>query len=213
MHQKPPKYGIRRIVCIHNPAQTQTFEGALKSIEYEAKNSFYSPKWSEEDLKEERVKVITRWKKQAEQFSPLEVPAACEAVIHFPMPRSCLFGMEVTPSRNVNRFARPVLLFFGKHNFSVGSKGNSTDSGFYGSGIYFTNSAHYASMYSKQDGYLLLSWVSMREPYPVVSDIPHSEYDKNKFGKDMTKLMERGDHYENYNTHYIPVASIKEPEI
>ena len=77
----------------------------------------------------------------------------------------------------------------------------STDIGYFGSGIYFTNSARYAAMYA--DGHLLLSWVSMREPYPVVNDAPHP----NK-GSDMKKLAGQG-HYQNYNAHYIPVASIK----
>ena len=48
----------------------------------------------------------------------------------------------------------------------------STDIGYFGSGIYFTNSARYAAMYAPMV-HLLLSWVSMREPYPVVNDVPH----------------------------------------
>lgn len=94
---------------------------------------------------------------------------------------------------------------FGKHHYydENATKGNakSTDKGYFGSGIYFTNSARYASMYSS--GHLLLTWVSMREPYPVVNDKPHPQK-----GTDMVKL-EGKEHYQNYNAHYIPVASIE----
>src|SRR5476651_862963 len=48
-----------------------------------------------------------------------------------------------------------------------------------------------------------MAWVSMREPYPVVSDLPHP----NKC-TDMIKLGGK-EHYQNYNAHYIPVASIE----
>ncbi len=55
-------------------------------------------------------------------------------------------------------------------------------------------------MYSK--GALLLSWVSMGKPYPVISDKPYP-------GKctDMQMLECKGA-YQNYDTHFIPVASI-----
>jgi len=43
--------------------------------------------------------------------------------------------------------------------------------------------------------------VSMREPYPVVNDVPIP-----KKGADMFKLQGKGA-YQNYNTHYIPVTS------
>jgi len=63
--------------------------------------------------------------------------------------------------------------FFGKHAFFEQQEDDmsSTDAGYFGSGIYFTDSAKYATMYS--DGpngtkHLLLSWVSMKEPLPVM---------------------------------------------
>jgi len=95
--------------------------------------------------------------------------------------------------------------FFGKHALfeNPAAAGPNVDIGFFGSGIYFTNSAQYAAMYSanKVGGTLLLAWVSMREPYPVVSDTPVP-----KEGTDMTRLRGKGA-YKNYNAHYIPVTS------
>ena len=97
--------------------------------------------------------------------------------------------------------------FFGKHHLHPSKlfpvnvpKMESTDIGYFGSGIYFTNSAHYASIYS--NGSLFLAWVSMREPYPVVNDVPLPGK-----GSDMQKLEGQGA-YQNYNAHYIPVASV-----
>src|SRR5262249_44618491 len=93
---------------------------------------------------------------------------------------------------------------YGKHHYfnEDAKKGSnqSTDMGYYGSGIYFTDSARYAAMYG--NGLLFLTWVSMREPFPVVSDVPHPE----KSG-DMRKLEGR-EHYQNYNAHFISVAPI-----
>lgn len=57
-------------------------------------------------------------------------------------------------------------------------------------------------MYSSE-GHRLLTWVSMREPYAVVNDKPHPQK-----GSDMFKLKGK-EHYQNYNTHFIPVASIR----
>ena len=85
--------------------------------------------------------------------------------------------------------------------------GPNTDLGYFGSGIYFTNSARYAAqIYAGDDGRLFLAWVSMREPYPVVADAPY-DIKGNPKPKDMQKLEGYGA-YQNYNAHYIPVAPI-----
>ena len=72
-NQRPPGYGIRRIVCIHNPAQTGSFESAIKTIDQEANNPIFSPKWNAEDLALERTQVIRRWQSLTDQFSPVEI--------------------------------------------------------------------------------------------------------------------------------------------
>ena len=83
------------------------------------------------------------------------------------------------------------------------SKDENTDVGYFGSGIYFTNSARYAAeIYS--DGNLLLAWVTMREPYPVVANAICNLPAKPT---DMKKLEGYGA-YQNYNAHYIPVVPI-----
>jgi hypothetical protein len=205
-HQKPSGYSIKRVVCIHNVDHTQVFEGTLKNQEREANNPFFAPKGKDEEPRTDRVRVLSRWESQASQFSPVEINSlssrgtdTCTKVKVLPLWHGST--KEVCQSICWSGFTS-----FGKHHYfdENASKGNtkSTDKGYFGAGIYFTNSAQYATMYSS-GGNLLLSWVSMREPYPVVNDRPHPQK-----GSDMLKLEGRM-HYQNYNAHFIPVASVK----
>jgi hypothetical protein len=203
MHNKPHQYGIKKITCIHNPDQTQAFEGTVKIIERETENPAYTPKGKEEEPKQERAQALQRWKECTTQFSPIKIKG---------LKRADYFSeVKVLPlwhgsTRAVcESIASTGFTSFGKHQYfhSSAQQGAnlSTDIGYFGSGIYFTNSARYATLYS--NGHLLLAWVSMREPYPVVNDVPHPTK-----GSDMKKLEGLG-HYLNYNAHYIPVASTK----
>ncbi len=197
--QKPPGYGIKRMMCVYNPIQMQSFESGIKTADLEAWKPLFAPKWKEEESTSERVRVIERWKKLTGQFSPLECQGEIKKAKVLPLwhgssPEKCksIFSTGFTS--------------FGKHHVydSNAKKGDSTitDAGYFGSGIYFTSSARYAVMYSRQ-GYLLLSWVFMREPYPVVSDKPPPVK-----CSDMEKL-EGKEHYQNYNAHFIPVVPIR----
>jgi hypothetical protein len=205
-HQKPPGYSIKRIVCIHNPDHTGLFEFSLKNIEREANNPVFAPKGKDEEPKADRARVLSRWESQASQFSPVEIKSlssrgtdTCTKAKVLPLWHGST--KEVCQSICWSGFTS-----FGKHHYfdETATKGNakSTDKGYFGSGIYFTNSARYAVMYSSE-GHLLLAWVSMREPYPVVNDVPHPQK-----GSDIRKL-EGKEHYQNYNAHFIPVASIR----
>lgn len=196
-HQKPPHYSIKNIFCIHNPDQTHAFEASFQGMEEAAKS--FPPNWSQEEPKEARARTMERWKTSVAQFSPFQIPYSkrVDSYVH----------TKVLPlwhgSKQIDSICRIGFTFFGKHHFfdkssKAGPQG-STDIGFFGSGIYFTNSSHYASMYHSDS--LLLSWVSMREPYPVVNDVPNP-----KKGSDMLKLQGKGA-YQNYNAHYIPVVS------
>lgn len=196
-HQKPPHYSIKNILCIHNPDQTKTFEGSFRGMEASAKA--FSPGWDKEEPKAQRTQTIERWKASVAPFSPFQIPSTSRIDTYV--------QTKIVPlwhgSKHVESICDMGFTFFGKHHFfdknaKAGDKA-STDVGYFGSGIYFTNSPHYASMY--HSGSLLLSWVSMREPYPVVNDVPIP-----KKGSDMIKLQGRGA-YQTYNAHYIPVTS------
>jgi len=196
-HQKPPHYGIKGIRCIHNPDQSLMFESALKGMEAAAKT--FPPGWNQEEPKAQRAQTIERWKASVAPFSPFQIPSS-KRVDKF-------VGSKIIPlwhgSKQVESICSSGFTYFGKHHFfdknaKAGAQA-STDIGFFGSGIYFTNSSHYASMY--HSGTLFLAWVSMREPYPIVNDVPIP-----KKGADMLKLQGKGA-YQNYNAHYIPVTS------
>lgn len=201
-HHKPAGLGIRAIHCIHNPTLAKRFEAELCLME-EAAGKF-QPTWKQEDLVADRASVIARWNKAAEQFSPIEVPDTAQRI-------SQLTKVKILPlfhgSKEADSISSTGFTYFGKHHMltpsSASNTGNpkSTDIGFFGSGAYFTNSARYGAMYCP--GTLMLALVSMREPYPVVSDVPSSQV-----CKDMVKLQKGQGAYGAYNAHFIPVVSV-----
>ena len=191
-HQdKPNRYNIKKIYCIYEKHQQQAFELNLSSIEREA--STFQPTWCQEPRAKQRAKTIERWKQSANIFSPF-------------------FSVGADGKRTVWKNAKILPLWYGSSekmcksiatsgfvNFekiSLGSSASeSIDEGFFGRGIYFTNSARYASdIYSK--GHILLAWVSMKEPFPMLGD--HCQIDM--------KAIKGA--YKDYNAHYIPVTSI-----
>jgi hypothetical protein len=205
-HQKPSGFSIKRIVCIHNPDQTSFFEAGIKNMERECSNPVFAPKGKNEEPQADRARVITRWEAQVAQFSPVEIKSWASRQPDIYSKTKVLPLWHGSTAFVCQSVCSSGFTFFGKHHYfdEDASKGGnkSTDKGYFGSGIYFTNSARYAAMYSSE-GYLLLTWVSMREPYPVVNDKPHPQK-----GSDMRKL-EGKEHYQNYNAHFIPVASIR----
>jgi len=102
-----------------------------------------------------------------------------------------------TNEKKCDYICRSGFAYFGKQDLEGKFlSADNTDEGFFGSGIYFTNSARYAAdCYA--EGHLLLAWVSMREPFPVVGDPLQSDM-KGLKGKYK---------YKNYDTRYIPVDS------
>mgnify|MGYP001377393839 CR=1 FL=1 len=199
-HQKPAGFGISRIYCIHNPSLTNSFQDQVDLIDKEADT--FKPEWDKEDNKAAREAVIERWKSQVNQFYPISIQK--------PTREDTYFNVRVLPlwhgtSPSVcHSVASTGFNFFGKHHFfSPDAKAGvfkNTDPGYFGSGVYLTNSAQYAAMY--KGGALLLAWVAMKEPFPVINDVPHPHK-----GKDMRKLEGHGT-YQTYNAHYIPVAPI-----
>jgi len=211
MHSKPPKYGIKAIWAIHHPQQAKFFESGIGQMEGEAKNPVYKPVGKEEEPKEDRAKVIQRWKTFTDSFSPFTITLENRKTTYTEAKVLPLWhgaSLDVCISICNNGFTS-----FGKHHHfsSAAKKGanESTDIGYFGSGKYFTNSAWYSTRYSlmsnpgNNTGHLLLAWASMREPHAVVSDVSHPD-----ICSDM-KMLKGKEHYQNYNAHYIPVASIE----
>lgn len=200
-HQKPSNYSIRNVYCVHNGNLSNLFSNGLQIMENEATK--FPPYLSPVDpLIFGRYQLIRRWKTLTDEFFPLSVRTETRV--------KQLINTKILPlwhgssSAKCESICSTGFTFFGKHHFfnvdAMPGNMPSTDPGYFGSGIYFTTSARYASMYSS--GHLLLSWVSMRQPYPVLSDVPHPQR-----CTDM-KMLEGAGAYQTYNAHYIPVASI-----
>ena len=199
-HQKPTGLSISRIYCIHTPSLTDAFEAQIDVIDKEA--DVFKPEWNKENDRALREIVIDRWKSQVNEFYPISIQQSARKNSYFNV-RVAPFWHGTSPAV-CHSIASTGFTYFGKHHFfSPDAKSGSfknTDPGYFGSGIYFTNSAKYATMYSGKA--LLLAWVAMREPFPVINDVPHP-----KKGKDMM-MLEGKPAYQTYTAHYIPVAPI-----
>jgi len=192
-HDKPSGYDIGRIYCLHERHQVQAFELNLSSQEREADK--FAPTWKKEPRAKQRAKAISRWHTATDPFSPFQTMESDGR-------RRTWKKTKVLPlwhgsSKEVcESVGESGFMFFGKQSLGTkkSSDPKSTDDGFFGSGIYFTNSARYAAdIYSQ--GHILLGWISMREPFPVVGDAKQ---------QDMQTLRGRGA-YKHYNAHYVPV--------
>ncbi len=192
MADKPPGFSITKITYVYNSSLQMGFLAQLSNIEHEAKQFLPA------SLSAERKEVVENWKDLTSVYSPLQVMVDQEEqILHHAKVLPLWHGTSLPKSQSI---CASGFTYFGKHTYFSGHGSGSTDIGYFGSGIYFTESAQYASMYSK--GALLLSWVSMREPYPVISDKAYPQK-----CSDMRMLEGKGA-YQNYDTHFVPVASI-----
>ena len=196
-HDKPHRYGIKRIYCVYERHQQKTFEFNLSSIEREANK--FKPTWSQEPRAQQRAQAIERWKQMVSVFSPFFTMETDGRKRYWKNTK--IIPLWHGSSKEIcESIATSGFVYFGKISLG-GYNPKSTDEGFFGSGIYFTNSARYASdIYSR--GYIFLAWVSMREPFPLVGDPSQT---------DMKNIKGRGA-YKDYNTHYVPVTSIDPSE-
>jgi len=203
--KKPTNRCIKAVHCIHSPSASQAFQATISTIDQQAQSPAFSPKWQQEEDAQLRQKVNQRWKAMTDPYSPVTVPGANSRIDSYAHTK-ILPLWHGTKAAICHSICQTGFTFFGKHQLlQEGKKDeNNTDTGYFGAGIYFTNSARYAAeVYS--DGNLLLAWVSMREPYPVVANAPNLYPDKPK---DMRKLEGLGA-YQNYNAHHIPIVSVK----
>ena len=199
-YQTPPNRSIKHAYCIHNPEVTRKFEANIPTIDKRAQDPFFAPKLNNETLPALRKKTLERWEETAKYYSPFSITWEGKR-------KDTYSHAKILPlwhgsnSQTIQSIAKTGFTFFGKQKMDQGDSDGSTDQGFFGSGIYFTNSPRYAAdIYS--DGNLLLAWVSMKTPYPVVADV---SYPKKP---DDMRILEGKGAYSKYNAHYIPVISI-----
>ena len=184
-HDKPNKYVIKRIYCIYKKKQQKDFELNLSSIEREAKT--FKLAWGQESRSAQRAQAIELWKQTTDIFSPFGIMEANG--------RKNFRHVKIMPlwhvsSKSVcNSGSESGFIYFGK---TPESESQNNDYDFSESGIYFTNSARYASdVYNEK--VIFLTWVSMKEPFPIVGD---SKTDIETFKKT----------YRDYNAYYVPVT-------
>ncbi len=204
MENKPSGYSIEEAVYIDNFALAQAFEAELINMDQEAQK--FLPRWNEESLAEQRKQAIDAWKDYTNEYPILEVPYPGQ-VMRLNSAK-ILFVWHGTNFAKSQSICSSGFTYFGKHHFFQVSaqegSAASTDLGYFGSGIYFTTHAAYAALYASE--YLLFSCISMREPFPVVSDAEPGVQPGVKCS-DMTMLEGKGA-YQNYNAHFIPVTPV-----
>ncbi len=200
MHSKPEGLGITKITALYNPNLTNIFENYLPIISNET--SKFPPSWKSETLVDQRKQVHKRWKQLRNQFQPLEVSQGMQ-ITNLSDRIAVLPLFHGTDLSKCDSIAETGFTYFGKHG---GAHIGSNDMGYYGSGIYFNDSARYAAMYYPES--ILLAFVSMRPPYPVVSD----QLDLETTHTDM-KILEAKGAYRDYNAHFIPVEAINDTSL
>jgi len=77
----------------------------------------------------------------------------------------------------------------------------TTDSGFFGKGIYGAHEAEYSyRIYAKQGGALILNWIACFSAYPVIDGDMKKFVMKNEQKQDVST-----GNYSNYDAHFVPV--------
>jgi ankyrin repeat protein len=197
LHSKPASFSIAKITCVHNSYLKNAFEIELLNTELEGEK--FKPNLQDEADFENKNRIIQYWKGFTHEFYPFTVPDSTTAFQH----ARVLPLFHGTLEKKALSIFDSGHTFFGKQDFDSDDQKVeqiSTDIGWYGSGIYFSDNADYAQKYS--DGHLIVSWVSMREPYPITANLPHPN-----MCTDMQKLKGKGA-YRKYNAHIIPVDSL-----
>jgi hypothetical protein len=73
------------------------------------------------------------------------------------------------------------------------------DAGWFGTGMYFTSNASYALRYAKGPRALIMCYVAILNPFPIVSSDAPREADPSAF-----RFYGRGNH-RNFQSHYVGV--------
>jgi len=142
MH-KPANRSIKNIHCILNLGASRQFEGTVQTLEGEADNPVFSPSWQNETDVVLRKKVMNRWQEVTAPYSPFSITWSGHTKESFTKVR-ILPLWHGTTEKICQSICQSGFTFFGKHTLIKGGteqNQKNTDIGYFGSGIYFTNSA------------------------------------------------------------------------
>ena len=167
-----PGFDVVAVREVCNPTLTDGFHSRLALLQTRSGNPPFRPKYQSESNPTHRDAVIAVVKTLARPFTDTSFP-----------------DVSIVPVwHGTNATALPSILNGGFANLA------STDSGFFGKGIYGTPDAEYAwRVYAKRGGVLLLCCFSFYSAYPVVGR------------QDMSKLTGKAS-YQNYDAHAVPVV-------
>jgi hypothetical protein len=169
----PPGLSIKAIHAVLNRNAQLTFEATLPAME--TQSAGLPSNWRQADCPQERGVAMQRFSTFSQAFIPFFHPDS-DGVVKEYKNIHLLPLWHGTSAERADHIANSALLYFGKSVEDAQKAAGATDDGFFGRGIYLTNSADYASKYAAlhQNGTLLFCWAAFREPFPIISHIPNT---------------------------------------
>ncbi len=190
-HHPVPGYEMASVRVIYNPSMNHEFALYMGRLQQRDNNPAFTPKWptGQENFQDPvespenihwRTKVHQQFKDLAKPYQDSDYPA----VNLLPM----WHGTKTAITDSIFRAGYAALA--------------TTDSGFFGRGIYSAHEAEYSyRVYAKQGGALILNWVACFSAYPVIDG------DMNKFVMRNSQGLEVSiSNYSNYDAHFVPVV-------
>lgn len=156
----PPGKKIAQIELIASNNMLNLFRATCTQISIRASRTTFMP-----PVDGLRAAVEARWNAHtAHLANPCGQDGAIKDIYIIPV----WHGTRRSPA-DIGKYG---FVYFGKHDLLAGKfdKSKSTDCGYFGSGIYQTNSAEYAELYSNGTD-LVLSLLVCRKPYMVISNL------------------------------------------
>ncbi|CAF2528187.1 unnamed protein product [Rotaria sp. Silwood2] len=175
----PTCYRVEKLEFIFNSGIYRNFLGQIEIVESRQKKPEFQATLDKENVCKQRKQVLQR------------LETLCHQVSH---------NRRLRIARMWHGCRRSVLPHLLSDGFAALSM---LDDGWYGKAIYFTSSAKYATRYFREDnGCLVMCYVLLLNPFPVVSDDAPPDVPPEKF-----RFYGRGN-YKNYQCHYIPVSPV-----
>ena len=190
-HHPVPGYEMASVRVIYNPSMNHEFALYMRRLQQRHNNPAFEAKWPKgrenpQDLVESqekidwRAKVHQQFKNMAKSYQDSDYPA----VSLLPM----WHGTKAAIIDSIFRAGYAALA--------------TTDSGFFGRGIYGAYEAEYSyRVYAKDGGALILNWTACFSAYPVIDG------DMSKFVMRNAQNQEVSiSNYSNYDAHFVPVV-------
>jgi len=187
-HHSVPGYEIASVQAIYNPDMNHKFSLYLKELQQRDNNLAFKAKWptGQENIADpiESPEKIT-WRGEIyQQFKTLAKPNQDS---DYP-------AVNLLPMWHGTR--REIIDSIFKTGYSNLA---TTDSGYFGKGIYGAHEAEYSyRVYGKT---LILNWTACFSPYPVID----GDMKKFVFLNEQNQEVSIGN-YSNYDAHFIPVT-------